>query len=929
MLDRMPDENTNPVWTAQTSQNDQATTNQTWNDFTLDFWWEEDNNKTESEWIELNLDERNKEWNLWNPGQDIDLGFNDDSIDWDLQESNINIQDLDSIFDKNQNTESNISSIGIKDDKNENNQNKEGNDNSENKIPYYEENKIEESDNQVESEESDNQVESEELDNQVESEESDNQEESETQEQDNQEFSISLEDETENLQNQQENNEVEKQISLNEEEKENNNQEIWYETEEETLDLNSNLEDNTENDNSSESVEKEKNQKIDENVSDEKFWDEEELQSKWDDFSISFDDTTDWNDHTETGLKDNDDIDKENQDVKTEHDEIMNEKNLVIESKENLVESEDTINASSENTEIDLPSAQENSLEEKNEENLENTVNVPETPSEIGNEKDSAERTDKELNQEIAIEDSTNNQEFSDDNLTQTKINNEITENQDNTPDDFVMNFNLQDENDSKSENQPEIWDLLWDSSDNFSLETPSAEKDEENSEYNYKMQQDDVKDLNEINLIQEESQAWIANDDQKNWKTGVQDFTLEYEDAMSDKKEEDREDNIAENVDNNTETQKETETLEFSESLDNQTASTYNLDDVTTIKDGSLQESTKKDNDENSNNQDLQQNQIDQVNDLSESISAENNEEKTDKAVKDIGISTLSLDQILDSELNSNPQYSDNSKAVPKNVPLNSWFFNKKTVWIMAVVLILAGAVAVLAFPTKKTPTKEWSVAQYTWSEIEDHYSWDEPIESTIGDLEIETEKTIEWTVDSGYTTQEKHDNPKIDEFPDRNPWEDDIEPPVAWNDKRDIISVEPEPYTCTDDDCLVVPETTEEEITITPEEIETIIWKYKSEAEKYYTLWDDNQDKKLIKYSLQIINLCDNYQFGIENGEENMQENFEELNSKIIWIRSKIERYIGGGDDVESFTQSSFKEEYDFEWKDELLDLINGEDN
>jgi hypothetical protein len=135
----------------------------------------------------------------------------------------------------------------------------------------------------------------------------------------------------------------------------------------------------------------------------------------------------------------------------------MNEKNLVIESKENLVQREETINEGSENIGIDLPSAQENSLEEKNEENLENTVNVPETPSEIGNEKDSAERTDKELNQEIAIEDSTNNQEFSDDNLTQTKINNEITENQDKTPDDFVMNFNLQDENDSKSENQPEI----------------------------------------------------------------------------------------------------------------------------------------------------------------------------------------------------------------------------------------------------------------------------------------------------------------------------------------------------------------------------------------------------------------------------------------------------------------------------------------
>jgi hypothetical protein len=31
---------------------------------------------------------------------------------------------------------------------------------------------------------------------------------------------------------------------------------------------------------------------------------------------------------------------------------------------------------------------------------------------------------------------------------------------------------------------------------------------------------------------------------------------------------------------------------------------------------------------------------------------------------------STLSLDQILDSELLSNPQYSDNSKASPQNIP-------------------------------------------------------------------------------------------------------------------------------------------------------------------------------------------------------------------------------------------------------------------
>jgi hypothetical protein len=34
--------------------------------------------------------------------------------------------------------------------------------------------------------------------------------------------------------------------------------------------------------------------------------------------------------------------------------------------------------------------------------------------------------------------------------------------------------------------------------------------------------------------------------------------------------------------------------------------------------------------------------------------------------------ISTPSLDQILDTELNSNPQFSDNSKAVPTNVSTN-----------------------------------------------------------------------------------------------------------------------------------------------------------------------------------------------------------------------------------------------------------------
>ena len=44
----------------------------------------------------------------------------------------------------------------------------------------------------------------------------------------------------------------------------------------------------------------------------------------------------------------------------------------------------------------------------------------------------------------------------------------------------------------------------------------------------------------------------------------------------------------------------------------------------------------------------------------------AETVSQNTDTQVQ----STLSLDQILDSELLSNPQYSDNSKASPQNIP-------------------------------------------------------------------------------------------------------------------------------------------------------------------------------------------------------------------------------------------------------------------
>jgi hypothetical protein len=42
-------------------------------------------------------------------------------------------------------------------------------------------------------------------------------------------------------------------------------------------------------------------------------------------------------------------------------------------------------------------------------------------------------------------------------------------------------------------------------------------------------------------------------------------------------------------------------------------------------------------------------------------------------------------LDEILDSELQSNPQFADNSKAIPKNIQTKSSFFGGKKLTIFA----------------------------------------------------------------------------------------------------------------------------------------------------------------------------------------------------------------------------------------------------
>ena len=93
----MPNENSTPVWTSQIPQDNQAITNQAWDDFVLDFWESEAKRKIENTEAEHNLGGIEKEPEEEMVSTDIDL--NDINLFWeenkqeDIQQDDIKIED--------------------------------------------------------------------------------------------------------------------------------------------------------------------------------------------------------------------------------------------------------------------------------------------------------------------------------------------------------------------------------------------------------------------------------------------------------------------------------------------------------------------------------------------------------------------------------------------------------------------------------------------------------------------------------------------------------------------------------------------------------------------------------------------------------------------------------------------------------------------
>ena len=279
---------------------------------------------------------------------------------------------------------------------------------------------------------------------------------------------------------------------------------------------------------------------------------------------------------------------------------------------------------------------------------------------------------------------------------------------------------------------------------------------------------------------------------------------------------------------------------------------------------------------------------------------------------------STLSLDQILDSELLSNPQYADNSKASPQNLPTSGW---KGKAWILiwVGVAVLGCCVAVLAFPSITTlikpagTTSSWTVVEIPTedphpSAPDEPTGWEDPI--GVDDPEIPENPDLEnpdisWG--DGWATAVSI----IDDGDDSWDWETGTEPvPFVWTD--DWQDSEPE-----------IQEPVVEEVDAN--QILDVISSFKSQAETYYSLGEQQADKQLMKYSQWLLALCDNYSDKVNNWEWTDSESLASFKTTANKIISKIITYLGGDDEeVQVIREATIDGESYFPWKDELKDYI-----
>lgn len=870
----MPDESTNPVWTAQTPQDNQSVTNQTWDDFVLDFGGTWDSTLTSDseinvEWI--NNSEIKDEMDLDLSGEDA---F-DESRKWDDQEHNINIEDLDTIISETQNNDFDIS-LGhdhekqeIKDDSNE--------------ISFpvpTDENNVSENTESV------------------------NEESTET--------GITINDE-------------EKIASDNENDVPDN------------LELQANFDEPIENATDNEDILKDDQiEKVEDNVVEDIDSTEDKSDNLLEDSSISIDEKWDLDNNATL----NDDSTWEDNDFDMVN---QNDSEEVEQKSELLIDWEGTTAEK-----IEISDAENNwsiepnlSQDDFGNENLLDSDDISSTEEQISIQSDlSQENVEIDDNKDVPDNSLAEKSEESanvvwDYEAQEVESSSEVFNNKE-------TNISAQDFNDKESVDweikQPELSDLLWNDSDiDFSWESLDDSTQEEFNDADGSDSVSENEDLNdELNI-----------DDQANEVNDQVDEITDQVDEINKNVEAKADENNVEDTNF---------TFDYP-GTDNQTSS--DIVDTESIWDEQINQNSKDSNSDVLNN-DSNTYGTNPLNDWTDEILTDgeseaplvedavlnaesqtdnsnldsNDSEDWDTSLDEVSInnngqeisSTLSLDQILDSELTNNPQLSDNSKASPNNVSTNPWLMkNKKIVMFTAWIwVLLAWCFVVLAFPSKNT--ERWVVQN---DEIREYQEIDDnPVDDSDHQAAYDGQSINDQDIDE-------------DEYVANKPsaWWVAIDiPQDFWTDTEDIEDISQndssnsvvKPYLwCDEDDpdCNTnFNENEENSVTnLTPDEIIPEIESLKSVAQNYHTLWYTNKDKILIKYASQAINLCDKYEQQVNSGEMLDEESFELFKAEFYSIHHKMDSYIWSGNEVETFVQGNFDEEYDFEDKDEVREYIN----
>ena len=278
-----------------------------------------------------------------------------------------------------------------------------------------------------------------------------------------------------------------------------------------------------------------------------------------------------------------------------------------------------------------------------------------------------------------------------------------------------------------------------------------------------------------------------------------------------------------------------------------------------------------------------------------------ENNQNQTEVwSIK----STLSLDEILDSELQSNPQFADNSKSIPKNTQNKSTFLGRKkmTIFAWVWVFLLFCIVIALAFPSISSERKIGDVVN-TWTVVEEPGEPENPIEEVTNPTEYTGTDKDSQTSDQWNKTEEE-------EIVKKNHW--------SWP-TTELIEDEPtediKPYIFEGpEEEPGIPTEEERPKKISIEDVQSKISSFKSQGEWYKKVGENESNEKVTKYAAYVVRLCDDYQSQINNWEWIDEETFSSFETKVLWFITKIEKNLNWWDEVSTiYTKVDFDENED----------------